>query len=60
MDTIWLKGNEENLIFELIEKEIEKKSQVFYVCPFIENSNVLNVASVVEAVSYTHLRAHET
>jgi ATP-dependent DNA helicase RecG len=48
VDTIWLKGNEENRIFELIEKEIEKKSQVFYVCPFIENSNVLNVASVVE------------
>ncbi|MBI62570.1 MAG: ATP-dependent DNA helicase RecG [Chloroflexi bacterium] len=48
VDTIWLKGSEGNIIFELIEKEIEKKSQVFYVCPFIENSDVLNVASVVE------------
>ena len=48
VETFWMKNNQFDEITSNIEKELESGSQVFYVCPHIDTSEKIEVASVTQ------------
>jgi len=46
--TKWLKNSQFDEILDSIENELNSNSQVFYVCPFIDQSSKIEVSSVTQ------------
>jgi len=46
--TKWLKNSQFDEVLDSIENELNSNSQVFYVCPFIDQSNKMEVSSVTQ------------
>lgn len=54
IDTFYIKSNQKNKAYSFALKEIQKGRQVYIVCPFVEDNEELEIASVEKL--YEHLK----